>query len=229
MVDLNQIVNDVLKDIEEEKFVEKIVNQKIKSTLEDIIGKLLNSYGDFGNKLKEKVEESLKVDFSGLGLVCYNELILTTIEKELDNLINIQGVEKMKESVAGLLSEIKSEYNLSELIQELKESDYSDHDYDDHITLIIEKSKDISGYCHIYIDEDEDVSKYSCEYNININGDGKPYSIKIKEKEINADVIMSGMYGLDKLLLKIYASGAKIILDRGIDPDSYEIEYNSEY
>lgn len=224
MIDLNKIINDTLKDIEEEKFVEKVVNENIKSTLKSIIENIFRSYGDFGKQLKEKVEESLKVDFSGLELVCYNELILTAIKEELDNLIKIQGVEKMKESVNNLLSEIKSEYTLSELIEELKSNDYSEHDYDDNITLIIDKDKD--GYCNIYMDKDEDLSRYTCDYNIDIDKDGKPYSIKIKEKEINADVIMSGMYGLDKLLLKIYASGAKIILDCGIDPDSYEIGYD---
>lgn len=228
MIDLNKMINDSLKNLEEEKFVEKIIKEEIQSTLKNIIDNAFSSYSKFGKQLKEKVEESLKVDFSGLGLICYNELILSTIKTELNNLIQIQGVEKMKESVSGLLSEVKSEYNLSELIQELKERDYRDHDYDDKITLIIDND-DRYGSCVIYIDKDEDIDKYKCNYRISMDKEGKSYSIRVKDSEINAHyLIMKGLYGLDSLLLKIYASGAKIKLDEGNDPEEYEIYYNSE-
>ena len=40
---------------------------------------------------------------------------------------------------------------------------------------------------------------------------------------------MGGLYGLDKLLFKIYASGSKIILDQGLDVDDYDIYFRSDY
>lgn len=39
---------------------------------------------------------------------------------------------------------------------------------------------------------------------------------------------MGGLYGLERLLFKIYASGAKIILDNGDDPEDYEVNYRQE-
>jgi hypothetical protein len=39
---------------------------------------------------------------------------------------------------------------------------------------------------------------------------------------------MGGLYGLEALLFKIYASGAKIILDNGDDSEDYEVNYRQE-
>ena len=87
------------------------------------------------------------------------------------------------------------------------------------------------GYKHIYLSEEEPYgkSKYDYDYQIDINREGKPYSIKLKGKEIDKNKILGGLYGLDKLLFKIYASGSKIILDQGLDVDDYDIYFRSDY
>ena len=55
------------------------------------------------------------------------------------------------------------------------------------------------------------------------------YLLKLKGKEIDKNKILGGLYGLDKLLFKIYASGSKIILDQGLDVDDYDIYFRSDY
>lgn len=151
-------------------------------------------------------------------------------------MITAQGIEKIKESTREILSDVKSEYTLSEIIESLKEENSKEEyefDEDDTIAIIIDGEDD--GYKHIYLSVEEPtsiyrtVSKYDYDYQIDINKEGKPYSIKLKNKEIDTKKILGGLYGLDKLLFKIYSSGAKIILDKGMDPEDYDIYYRTDY
>ena len=122
-----------------------------------------------------------------------------------------------------MLSDVKDEYTLTEIIGKLKEESSKEEwefDEDEKVTLIIEESS--CGYKHIFLHKEDEERKYDCDYQININGDGKPYNIKLNGDEINAKKILGGFYGLDELLFKIYAHGSKIVLDKGTDPDDYE-------
>ena len=201
MIDLNKIVNDTLVQMESENFVEKVVKSTLEKTITSIVDDVFRSYSDFGKNLKKHIEENL------------------------DNSITVNGIEKIKESIDAMLSDTKSEYTLTEIIEKAKDDttkEEYERDYDEQVHLIIKKSS--CGFKHIYIDnEDEEPNyKWSYAYQIDIDEDGKPYSIKFKGQEIDTQKIMGGLYGLDNLLFKIYASGAKIILDQGEEADDYE-------
>lgn len=232
MIDLNKIVNDTLVNMESEKFVEKVVQETIEKSVKSIVNDVFRDYSDFGKNLKKYIETNLNINFDKLGLEGYNGIVLTAVKEQLDKAITINGVEKIKESVDGMLSDVKKEYTLSEIIEEAKTDDpckeLEEYDYDEHIYLKIDKSD--YGYHSIYLDnnDDEPDGKYYYSYQIAIDSDGKPYSIKLKGNEINTKKIMGGLYGLDALLFKIYSSGSKITLDQGDDSDDYDLYYNQE-
>lgn len=225
MIDLNKIVNDTLVQMESENFVEKVVKNTLEKTITSIVNDVFRSYSDFGKNLEKHIEENLNVNFDSLRLEGYNGLVLAAVKEKLDKAITINGIEMISESIDEMLSDIKSEYTLSEIIEKAKDDfgkEEYEYDYDEQVKLIIEKSS--GGYKHIYLDNtDEDLDKkWEYSYQIDINREGKPYSIKLKGQEINAKKIMGGLYGLDELMFKIYASGAKIILDKGEDYEDYE-------
>lgn len=232
MIDLNKIVNDTLVKLEKEQFVETVVKKRLEKTITEIVDDTFREWSDFGKNLKEYIRENLNVNLESLGLEGYNSLALAAIKEELDKCITIQGIEKIKETTKEILSDVKPEYTLSEIIECLKEASLKEeYEYDegDSIVLIINGEED--GYKHIYLSEEEPYgkSKYDYDYQIDINREGKPYSIKLKGKEIDKNKILGGLYGLDKLLFKIYASGSKIILDQGLDVDDYDIYFRSDY
>ena len=236
MIDLNKIVNDTLGKLEEERFVETVIKKRLEKTITDIIDDTFKSWGDFGRSLKEYIEGNLNVNLENLGLEGYNTLALTAIKEELDKCITIQGIEKIKETTKEILSDVKPEYTLSEIIEKLKESSLKEeyeYDEDDSVALIIDGEED--GYKHIFLSQEVpysrygSTSRYDYDYQIDIDREGRPYSIKLKGQEINKNKILGGLYGLDKLLFKIYASGSKIILDEGLDVDDYDIYFRSEY
>jgi len=227
MIDLNKIVNETLENIEKEGFVEKVVEKRLKETMESIIDDTFRSYSDFGKNLKEYVGQNLNVNLSNLKLEGYNTLVLATVKEQLDKVITVQGIEKIKEATEGILTDVKRDYKLSEIIELIKEDvDQDDIGYEDQITLVIDSSS--SGYQHIYLDAEEKDRKYSCDYQIDIDGEGKPYSIKLKDGNIDTKKILGGLYGLDRLLFKIYASGSKVVLDHGTDPEDYDLGLSDE-
>lgn len=227
MIDLNKIVNDTLVKMESENFVEKVVKSTLEKTITSIVDDVFRSYSDFGKNLKTHIEKNININFDNLGIEGYNGLVLAAVKESLDRTITVQGIEKIKESIDEMLSETKTEYTLTEIIEKAKgdttKEEY-ERDYDEQVHLIIEKSS--CGYKHIYLDneDDEPDCKWDYSYQIAIDKEGKPYNIKFKGKEIDTKKIMGGLYGLDRLLFKIYASGAKIILDQGEDSDNYEYE-----
>lgn len=227
MIDLNKIVNDTLVQMESENFVETVVKNTLEKTITSIVDDVFRSYSDFGKKLKNHIEENININFDKLGMEGYNGLVLAAVKENLDKSITVNGIEKIKESIDAMLSDTKSEYTLTEIIEKAKDDttkEEYERDYDEQVYLIIEKSS--YGYKHIYLDneDDEPENKWRYGYQIDIDKEGKPYSIKFKGQEINTKKIMGGLYGLDKLLFKIYASGAKIVLDQGEEADDYEYE-----
>jgi hypothetical protein len=156
-------------------------------------------------------------------------LVLAAVKEQLDKTITVQGIEKIKETMDKILKEVKQEYTLSEIIEKLKSESLKEEyefDYDEKIELKIEDGG--SGYKRIYLDEEEKDYKHDFDYQIAIDNEGKPYSIKLKGNEINTKKIMGGLYGLEALLFKIYASGSKIVLDNGNDPEDYELYYRQD-
>lgn len=224
-MDLNKMMNDALGQMKEENFVEGVVRKRLEKTVTEIVGDLFREYSDFGKKLKGYIEENLNINFKNLGIEGYNGLVLAALKEELDKAITVQGIEKIKQVTEEILSDTKEEYKLTEIIEKLKGESYKEEwefDYDEKISLTIEDGG--SGYKHIYLDKEEKDSIYSCDYQIDLDKNGKPYSIKLRDNEINTKKILGGLYGLEKLLFKIYASGSKIILDQGNDADDYDYE-----
>lgn len=228
MIDLNKMVNEALVNMEKENFVEIVVKNRLEKTITDIVDDVFKGWSDFGKGLKKHIEENMNVDFENLKLEGYNTLVLAAIKEQIDKTITVQGIDKIKASTDEMLSNIKSEYTLTEIIDQVKkESDKEIYEVDgDQVYMIIDGEED--GYKHIYLSLEEQSHKYNYEYQIDINKAGKAYSVKLNDTELNTKKILGGLYGIDKLLFKIYSSGAKIILDNGMDPEDYDLYLEGE-
>lgn len=230
MIDLNKIVNDSLVEMKKEGFVEQVVKNRLEKTITEIVDDVFREWSDFGKNLKTYIEDNLNINLKNLGIEGYNKLVSLAVKEQLDKIITVQGIEKIKETTEEMLIDTKDTYNLSEIIEKLKDEEYKykdeyDFDENDTISLFIEKS---GSFTHIYIDTEEKDYKYECVYQIDLNEE-KPYSIKLKGNEIDKNKILGGLYGLDRLLFKIYAHGSKIVLDNGTDPEDYDIYYREDY
>lgn len=235
-MDLNKIVMESLAKMESEGKVQAIVEKHVESTMNKVIDNLFGSWSDFSKDLENNAKEALQINFKDLNLATYNHLILEAIKDKLDDEITNQGVAKIKSQIEALLSDAKREYKLSELVKELSEEveDIDELSYDDchEMTLHVDQPY---GSWWIGLDSRPDIGEYRCKYRIHVSEEGRVYSVKINddnrgvERSIeNFDVkaVANGLRGLEETLFKIYASGAKLI----VDEDDCELEIsNPEY
>ena len=223
-MDLNKLVNQGLADIETEGFVKQAVNKHLKKTIESIIGDIFCSYSTFGKKLKAEITNQLNVNLEELKLAGYNTMVLNTVKEKLDEVIHIQGIEKIKESLDALLDNVKPEYRLSELIEEMKGKVNEYGDYNDReISFHIRPDRSILTF--INFDEEPGKQDYQCKYKIWVNSDtGVIAGAEIGDQKFDNRVIMGGLRGFEETLFKLYAAKPKLI----IDESNVVIEYRSE-
>lgn len=235
-MDLNKMVMESLAKMETEGKVQSIVEKHVESTVNDVVKDLFGNWSDFSKELKNKAKEALQINFEELNLATYNHLILQAIKDKLDDEITNQGVAQIKSQIEGLLSDAKREYKLSELVKELAKEikDLDELDYEDYHEMTLHVDDPYGSYW-IGLDARNDISEYSCKYRLHVSKDGLVYSVKINDEEYNrkrsieefdVKAVMKGLTGLEETLFKIYASGAKLV----IDEDKCELEVtNPEY
>lgn len=222
MIDLNKLVDQSLAKIDEEGFVAQVVEKRLKETITGIVDNLFSRYSDFGEELKTEVAGQLKIDLKDLNLAGYNTMVLNVVKEKLDEAVHIQGVERIKKSLDDLLMNVKSEYKLSELIEEMKEIARDDGDDFEGEEISFHIAPDRSILTHIYFDEEPHKERYQCKYIMWINTKTSILAgAEIRGTKFDNRVIMGGLRGFEETLFKLFVSKPKIV----IDDDNVDIEY----
>ncbi|HBS60608.1 MAG TPA: hypothetical protein DEA44_15280 [Firmicutes bacterium] len=147
-------------------------------------------------------------------------MVLNAVQEKLNEAVHVQGVGKIKAGMEKLLSDVKVEYTLSKLIEEMKEkaNEYGDKNGEE-ISFHINPDRHI--LTHIYFDEDGDKEQWQCKYRLCVSEDGTIFSAEIRDKKFDNRVIMGGLRGFEETMFKLFASGGKIV----IDENNVDIEY----
>ncbi|GAO43777.1 hypothetical protein [Flavihumibacter petaseus] len=222
---LEAVVQTELNTMVENGTIEKIIREKLTKTLNDVIEESLRSWSDFGKKLKEAVNKALDIDLERLSVLDYNEIVVRTVKEQLDASLfkHVQGpIADQIRSYVGLLE--KQEWKLSEIIHKfISEEILEGKDGYEDGEIYCEVKKSEYGTVTIIFDETEK-SWYDCKYRLYADSkDGKVFSFaigdKYSRKEIRGDVRIDGvLHGFDGFIFKLYATGAKIILD---EPETF--------
>lgn len=222
-MDLNKMVMESLAKMESEGKVQEIVDKHVQTTVNDVIKDLFGNWSDFSKGLKDKAKEELRINFDDLNLKTYNHLILQSIKDKLDDGITNQGVAQLKGQIEGLLSDTKREYKLSQLVEEMaaEYDDATELGYEEHHEMTLHVDQPYGSWW-IGLDPKNDISEYNCKYRLHVSEEGRLYSVEIQEdrsgkkrsiENFDLKAVTKGLHGLEETLFKIYASGAKLIID----------------
>lgn len=227
-MDLNKMVQDAMADMQKEQVVEQLVRKTLEKTMVSVVNDALSSYSDFGRRLKEGVESQLDINLRELNIPTYNQMVLNVVKEQLDAAVTIQGVEKIKSRMDEMLGGAKQEYRLSELIEKMKgeATEYGDVK-DSEISLHIKRSGMMLWF--IDFDPEEDKERHECRYKISIcepkdGKRGKVNTVEIRDKKLDNNAIMGGLYGLEAVLFQMFTTGGNLI----VDEDDVDMEYPSE-
>lgn len=224
MHELQQAVGAAFEKIVNAGVIEAAIEKKLTETVISIIDHELRSYSDFGKALEAHVKQAVNVDLGRLELPGYNDLILKLIQRQVATQLGNQLAAQIEKQMTELLAPPAAEIKLSELLKDFIETKASDCACDgpDAISLHVEKSS--GGYAHIYFDEQEDCSKYSCKFAIHVDNDGKAYSVKIDEKDPKKQLFVGPFYSFERRLFQLYAAGTKLVID-GDDENDFDTAY----
>lgn len=217
MKELETAITAAFTKMAETGAIQKIIEQKIEKTVEDILGDLLRSYSDFGKGLKETIQNSLNVDLRELGLAGYNDIILKIVKTKLDASMEVFGKEQIEKDLEELLKSPPAEIKLSELVEQLKEG----HEDEDHYqcTCIVAWS-DTDGYGRVYLHEDGEKSKSQCSYELAFAKNGRIYSFSIEGRDPSKKIFCGPFYGFERTLFQMYTAKTRLIIDED-DVDIY--------
>lgn len=227
MQDLTNAVNEVLKRIIASDTIEKAIEAQLTKTIQREVESALSSYSEFGKELDAAIKSALKVDFSGLGLTGYNDVIIKIVRAQVDANVNNLLAKQVEEQMTELLAPPPAEIKLSKLVEQFIEANKPDGyscscDDSDRITLIVEHSdyNDQSGW--VYLDKAEGMEKYQCSTRLAYN-DQRVYSIKIDDKDPSKTMFVGPLFKFERSLFQMYAAGTKLIIDG--DADSIDTYY----
>lgn len=214
-MDLKKMVEDAIEK-EMAENLQKHVNEQAAKMVKNLIDDQFRSFGTIRKQVETALEEGLKFDLCKNGIETINNYMSQVIASEMHKMIQSECGKNLQEVLFANLkiSELK-EIKLSEIVEKFvaEITQYSDKEGQSFTVHVKESSY---GYYHIFFDENEDTSPYSCDFQLDIDKDGIPYSF-------NCDKGLKRLHGFERLLFSINTNKIKVILD-----DEYETEIYSE-
>jgi len=227
-MDILKIVNDKVTEMLDEGIVEKTIAETVENTITKEIKDAFSSYSfkrDIENKLKIEVDGVLEsVSFESYRTVMLNQM--TSIVEGMQGEKFAEMARLEFEALFGKTDPLK----LSELFEMVREN-YKDEEggsYEEYFTLEINddrrEDKFLNGWIHIYFDEDDDKSKYSCANKISlmINCDGHGVIKRLKVSGVDYDekrFSFGQLSNWEKALVNAYFTKTPLIID--VTDDDY--------
>lgn len=219
-MDLEKTIAEEVKKITDSGFIQEKIKETLEKCLQSVIMDCLCNYSDFGKNLKEKVKASLALADLDLDFTIYNQLICNYVKEIIDKNIISDAKEQIKKDLEKFFIPItKTEYKISEIIEEFKKGIGCDPGESGEISFHKKESTTSDGYIDYRFDEESDRDYYSCSYELRINKTGLWY-MEIEGKDVNK-IKTDKFYGFDSFLFQLYARKIKII----DDSDNVELEY----
>lgn len=191
--------------------LQKVVEKEVKECLASVIDNVFGYHSAARKNLEEKFTTQIGICLENLKIENYNIMVLDAIQNTISGELSNRIEDKLKSGILARLSILnKSNYKLSEIIEEFKEELLRDMDDNDEkeFTVIVENSS--CNFTYIYIDEEDNQDKYHCKYRICLY-DGKVSNCSpVSPPEKKA-------YGFENFLFALYANNVNIEVDSNYD------------
>lgn len=206
--------------------LEVALGKQADKLIEECASDVLRSYGDVGKAVKEAMTKAITPNLDDLAdFPKYHDFVMKRLRIAAQSFCDQRLADVLDKELAEIMAELPEQISLSSLLKMVADgirehSDPGDH-YDEEMTLIIENSS--FGYRHIFIGNERGTDKYSCEYQVDIDKDGRIYSMKINGSDMKNCKFAGPFYNFERLMMNLYAMKGTLLLDHGDDPYSYDL------
>lgn len=155
LINISEIVSNKLKQMEEERVIEKQIESSIESTITKAVKDACEDWS-FRNSIEKLVSTEVSEVAKNIGFSGYNQFIAETMKDIINNQMKEDVKNKIISTFNGLFVNRVEKVKLSEIADKYHEL-MNDLDYDD-------KSKAEDGYFYVSFDKDRDGSYTSYEW-----------------------------------------------------------------
>lgn len=210
--------------------LEVALGKQADKLIEDCASDVLRSYGDVGKAIKEAMTKAMTPNLDDLAdFPKYHDFVMKRLRIAAQSFCDQRLADVLDKELTEIMASLPEQITLSALLEMVAESirefsDTGDH-YDEEMTLIIENTS--CGYRHIFIGKESGTDKCSCEYQVDIDKEGRIYSMKIDGSDMKNCKFAGPFYNFERLMMNLYAMKGTLLLDRGDDPYSYDLVIES--
>lgn len=192
------------------KIIETNVQKAVEKTLDDVF----KSYSPFQKNLTEHIQKTLNVDFGGIGLAGYNEIVLKIIKAKLDASVFKFAEKQISASLDELLENPPAEIKLSELVEMLSKEARAEDNHERGISCHVVENDNNDRWGTVKLDKKPRVAARDCQFDIAYTDKGEIYRIGIPyHGDVTKKLFAGPFFGFERALFQMYAAKTRLILD----------------
>lgn len=236
-IDIGEIVNNKIKEMEENKVVENLIAETIEKSITKAITDAIDGY-TIKRTIEKKVEENVNELVNEIGFTAYNTFIADTIKNIMEGVVQEDLKNKVIKSIDDTLLHKRESIKLSEIFEEYREylnDDLDDQEKYDLQNFIVEIEDNGRGWIDYKISKEENKSMWSSNkwdlvFTVHVDYKdetiGRISWVKKEGKTIDGYTIPKYRNSIDDLLINLAFNKTNIEID--ID-DEDDIDTGLDY
>lgn len=154
-LDINKIVLDKIKELDENKIIEQAIQSKIESVITSAVDDAF-SY-EFSRKISQKIKEQVGDIASSISLNSYNTMVSNTIKNILQAELNEDLANKVQSKVRELCLGSDKAVKLSDIVKKFKEENFEEYeDYSYSVKATERKRGAFTYQCFTFTNDNHD-------------------------------------------------------------------------
>lgn len=154
-LDINKIVSDKIKELDENKIIEQAIQSKIESVITSAVDDAF-SY-EFSRKISQKIKEQVGDIASSISLSSYNTMVSNTVKNILQAELNEDLANKVQSKVRELCLGSDKAVKLSDIVKKFKEENFEvDEDYSYSVKATESKIGSFTYLCFTFTNDNHD-------------------------------------------------------------------------
>lgn len=120
MKELNEIVTTKLAAMIDDGSIEKMIEERLESLMQDTIKSAMQSYSGFGKSLTKSIEDSIGISFHKVSFPEYNHFVAQLVQEKYGQALDQHAAPLLEELLKDALSPVPAELNAQEMLDEVK-------------------------------------------------------------------------------------------------------------
>lgn len=236
-INIGEIVNNKIKEMEENKVVENLIAETIEKSVVKAVSEAIDGY-TIKRTIEKKVEKEVCDIVNDIGFTAYNTFIANKVKDITEGTIRKDLEDKIQGTLNGILLNKKENIKLSDLFEMYREhlnSDTDEHEKYELENFVVEIEDNDRGWITYKLSKEK--SKYSWDKfdiefiiheNYNDESNGTIWKVKLDGENVDNSLKLGYRSEFENLLVNLMYNETVIEIDVEDEDDidtSFDIEY----